>query len=206
MFIKVSFESKKQHTEQSLQGQNQYQSQALMQSYSVKPENASAASHQLTLCASPSNRPIELNSLIASSSTDATSSEMHQEKNPDNDCHALQTDQKGYAASVADKTSEDGYNWRKYGQKLVNGSEFPRSYYKCTYPNCQMKKQLERSHDGQVAEVVYKGNHDHPKPQPARRSVAVSAIYSNHEEEKNDEFSSLGNIQEGKKKILLFMQ
>ncbi|CAA0815371.1 Probable WRKY transcription factor 20 [Striga hermonthica] len=69
----------------------------------------------------------------------------------------------------AEKTSDDGYNWRKYGQKLVKGSEFPRSYYKCTYPNCEAKKIFERSPSGQITEIVYKGSHDHPKPQAPRR-------------------------------------
>ncbi|XP_042007798.1 probable WRKY transcription factor 20 isoform X2 [Salvia splendens] len=69
----------------------------------------------------------------------------------------------------ADRTSEDGYNWRKYGQKLVKGSEFPRSYYKCTYPNCEVKKIFERSPSGHITEIVYKGSHDHLKPQSARR-------------------------------------
>ncbi|KAK4762576.1 hypothetical protein SAY86_008344 [Trapa natans] len=67
------------------------------------------------------------------------------------------------------KTAEDGYNWRKYGQKQVKGSEYPRSYYKCTNPNCQVKKKVERSHDGQITEIIYKGAHNHPKPQPPRR-------------------------------------
>ncbi|KAI5081650.1 hypothetical protein GOP47_0001393 [Adiantum capillus-veneris] len=70
---------------------------------------------------------------------------------------------------VIERPSEDGYNWRKYGQKQVKGSEFPRSYYKCTHPNCSVKKKVERSHDGQVTEIVYKGEHDHPKPQSVRR-------------------------------------
>ncbi|KAH7287439.1 hypothetical protein KP509_32G056300 [Ceratopteris richardii] len=70
---------------------------------------------------------------------------------------------------VRERPSEDGYNWRKYGQKQVKGSEFPRSYYKCTHPNCSVKKKVERSHDGQVTEIVYKGEHDHPKPQSVRR-------------------------------------
>ncbi|GER32427.1 WRKY DNA-binding protein 33 [Striga asiatica] len=69
----------------------------------------------------------------------------------------------------AERTSDDGYNWRKYGQKLVKGSEFPRSYYKCTYPNCEVKKIFERSPSGQITEIVYKGSHDHPKPQASRR-------------------------------------
>ncbi|CAN4097846.1 unnamed protein product [Withania somnifera] len=73
------------------------------------------------------------------------------------------------------KRSDDGYNWRKYGQKQVKGSENPRSYYKCTYPNCPTKKKVERSLDGQITEIVYKGNHDHPKPQATRRSSSSTA-------------------------------
>ncbi|KAE8702363.1 putative CASP-like protein [Hibiscus syriacus] len=70
---------------------------------------------------------------------------------------------------------EDGYNWRKYGQKQVKGSENPRSYYKCTYPNCPTKKKVERSLDGQITEIVYKGSHNHPKPQPTRGSRTSSS-------------------------------
>lgn len=74
------------------------------------------------------------------------------------------------------KSENDGYNWRKYGQKQVKGSENPRSYYKCTFPSCPTKKKVERSLDGQITEIVYKGSHNHAKPQPTRRS-GNSAIY-----------------------------
>ncbi|KAL0302880.1 UNVERIFIED_CONTAM: putative WRKY transcription factor 2 [Sesamum radiatum] len=70
------------------------------------------------------------------------------------------------------KYSEDGFYWRKYGQKHVKGSEYPRSYYKCTNTNCQVKKKVERSHDGQITEIVYKGSHNHPIPQPFKRLVS----------------------------------
>ncbi|XVF81487.1 hypothetical protein PTKIN_Ptkin15bG0159200 [Pterospermum kingtungense] len=70
----------------------------------------------------------------------------------------------GSSPIVREKVSEDGYNWRKYGQKLVKGNEFVRSYYKCTHPNCQVKKQFERSHDGKKVDTVYFGEHDHPTP------------------------------------------
>uniref|UniRef100_A0A1D1Y2X1 Putative WRKY transcription factor 2 n=1 Tax=Anthurium amnicola TaxID=1678845 RepID=A0A1D1Y2X1_9ARAE len=73
--------------------------------------------------------------------------------------------------SCMGRPSEDGFNWRKYGQKQVKGSEYPRSYYKCTHPDCQVKKKVERSYDGQITEIIYKGKHNHPKPQPARRSI-----------------------------------
>ncbi|XP_040380143.1 probable WRKY transcription factor 26 [Oryza brachyantha] len=66
---------------------------------------------------------------------------------------------------------EDGYNWRKYGQKQVKGSENPRSYYKCTYNSCSMKKKVERSlADGRITQIVYKGAHNHPKPLSTRRN------------------------------------
>ncbi|CAH8387553.1 unnamed protein product [Eruca vesicaria subsp. sativa] len=65
----------------------------------------------------------------------------------------------------ADKPADDGYNWRKYGQKQVKGSDFPRSYYKCTHPSCPVKKKVERSKDGQVTEIIYKGQHSHEPPQ-----------------------------------------
>ncbi|WOK95849.1 WRKY transcription factor WRKY24 [Canna indica] len=72
------------------------------------------------------------------------------------------------------RKSDDGYNWRKYGQKQVKGSENPRSYYKCSHPNCPTKKKVERSLDGQITEIVYRGTHNHPKPQPTRRNSASS--------------------------------
>ncbi|EOY34632.1 WRKY DNA-binding protein 33 isoform 2 [Theobroma cacao] len=73
------------------------------------------------------------------------------------------------------RRSDDGYNWRKYGQKQVKGSENPRSYYKCTFPNCPTKKKVERSLDGQITEIVYKGSHNHPKPQSTRKSLSSSS-------------------------------
>ncbi|GMJ03276.1 WRKY DNA-BINDING PROTEIN 33, WRKY DNA-binding protein 33 [Hibiscus trionum] len=77
---------------------------------------------------------------------------------------------------VNNRKVEDGYNWRKYGQKQVKGSENPRSYYKCTYPNCPTKKKVERSLvDGQITEIVYKGSHNHPKPQLTRGSRTSSS-------------------------------
>ncbi|XP_048502575.1 probable WRKY transcription factor 3 isoform X3 [Beta vulgaris subsp. vulgaris] len=80
------------------------------------------------------------------------------------------------STASADRPSYDGYNWRKYGQKQVKGSEYPRSYYKCTHPNCLVKKKVERSLDGQITEIVYKGEHNHPKPDHAKRSSSLSGV------------------------------
>ncbi|XP_031284754.1 probable WRKY transcription factor 33 [Pistacia vera] len=95
------------------------------------------------------------------------------------------------------KRSEDGYNWRKYGQKQVKGSENPRSYYKCTFPDCPTKKKVERSLDGQITEIVYKGSHNHPKPQPSRRSSSQSLQPSTcaNSEISDQSVSAMGNAQ-----------
>nr|QCQ28865.1 putative WRKY transcription factor 2 [Iris lactea var. lactea] len=82
--------------------------------------------------------------------------------------------------------AEDGYNWRKYGQKQVKGSEYPRSYYKCTNLNCQVKKKVERNHEGQVTEIIYKGGHNHQKPLPIRRPGFPSSSSSEFQVEGHD--------------------
>ncbi|KAK4750609.1 hypothetical protein SAY87_004091 [Trapa incisa] len=89
--------------------------------------------------------------------------------------------------------SDDGYNWRKYGQKHVKGCEFPRSYYKCTHPNCEVKKLFERSPDGRMTEIIYKGIHDHPKPPPGRRFGASASLPV--QEELFDKFSPLIGVE-----------
>ncbi|KAF0927718.1 hypothetical protein E2562_035969 [Oryza meyeriana var. granulata] len=78
------------------------------------------------------------------------------------------------------RSSDDGYNWRKYGQKQMKGSENPRSYYKCTFPSCPTKKKVEQSPDGQVTEIVYKGAHSHPKPQQNGRGRGGSGAASSY--------------------------
>ncbi|XP_073106979.1 probable WRKY transcription factor 2 [Elaeis guineensis] len=83
-------------------------------------------------------------------------------------------DTKGEVSSLAVGTpAEDGYNWRKYGQKQVKGSEFPRSYYKCTHPNCPVKKKVERSQEGHITEIIYKGAHNHPRLSHSFRSMQL---------------------------------
>nr|XP_009399513.1 PREDICTED: probable WRKY transcription factor 2 [Musa acuminata subsp. malaccensis] len=85
------------------------------------------------------------------------------------DQHDGEGDLRGELSAAAGTPAEDGYNWRKYGQKQVKGCEYPRSYYKCTQPNCQVKKKVERSHEGHITEIIYKGAHNHPKPHLNRR-------------------------------------
>ncbi|CAI9278438.1 unnamed protein product [Lactuca saligna] len=57
---------------------------------------------------------------------------------------------------------EDGYRWRKYGQKAVKNSPYPRSYYRCTNSKCTVKKRVERSSDDPTIVITtYEGQHCH---------------------------------------------
>ncbi|KAF9687898.1 hypothetical protein SADUNF_Sadunf02G0141100 [Salix dunnii] len=58
---------------------------------------------------------------------------------------------------------DDGYCWRKYGQKDILGAKFPRGYYRCTHRHsqgCLATKQVQRSDDNHsIFEVNYQGRH-----------------------------------------------
>ncbi|KAF6145848.1 hypothetical protein GIB67_028843 [Kingdonia uniflora] len=75
--------------------------------------------------------------------------------------------------STLEESHDDGYRWRKYGQKLIIGAIHPRhyivfyvycrGYYRCTHSNyqgCKAKKQVQRTDDdATIIEISYQGKH-----------------------------------------------
>ncbi|KAF8017066.1 hypothetical protein BT93_H2319 [Corymbia citriodora subsp. variegata] len=75
----------------------------------------------------------------------------------------------------AEKVSSDEWAWRKYGQKPIKGSPYPRSYYRCSSSKgCLARKQVERNRsDPAIFIVTYTSEHNHPAP-THRSSLAGS--------------------------------
>ncbi|CAH9098309.1 unnamed protein product [Cuscuta europaea] len=56
---------------------------------------------------------------------------------------------------------EDGCSWRKYGQKHILNSEYPRCYFRCTHKHtqgCKATKQVQRVSENEY-QTTYFGNH-----------------------------------------------
>ncbi|XP_014504899.1 probable WRKY transcription factor 20 isoform X1 [Vigna radiata var. radiata] len=174
---------------QSTQAEGLGKAQSFVSSPLVESEIAVPA-NELSL-----SSPVQMVSSSPSAPVDVDLDDVNHKSNTATGLQESHVEVRGNGISVAaEKTSDDGYNWRKYGQKLVKGSEFPRSYYKCTHPNCEVKKLFERSHDGQIAEIIYKGTHDHPKPQPSCR-YSTGTIMS-IQVERSDKDSSLAGLDD----------
>ncbi|WOL11350.1 putative WRKY transcription factor 20 isoform X3 [Canna indica] len=115
----------------------------------------------------------QLTATVETSSA-ALHSERNQTHNPDKSSNGegflsrqlCEDDQFGEFPSLSGRLSEDGCNWRKYGHKQVECSEFPWSYYKSTYPSCEVEKKIELSIEEQIKiseDIIY----HHSTCQPA---------------------------------------
>ncbi|KAL9687957.1 hypothetical protein QQ045_032369 [Rhodiola kirilowii] len=79
----------------------------------------------------------------------------------------------------------DCWAWRKYGQKPIKGSPYPRGYYRCSSSKgCPARKQVERSHaDPTMLVITYSSDHNHSLPGPSRnQSTTVAATTDNNNE------------------------
>nr|QRX38906.1 transcription factor WRKY9 [Lilium regale] len=99
----------------------------------------------------------------------------------------LKEDPKGFVSPVCVYTDpsdssmvvKDGYQWRKYGQKVTRGNPYPRAYFRCSFaPSCAVKKKVQRSvQDRSILVATYEGEHNHAQPY---REVAVANISRNN--------------------------
>ncbi|XP_038997374.1 WRKY transcription factor WRKY51-like [Hibiscus syriacus] len=86
----------------------------------------------------------------------------------------------------------DEYSWRKYGQKPIKGSPYPRGYYKCSSSRgCPAKKQVERDpKDPSMLILIYEGEHFHPQLTVQKNNApAEGCPVRKHEVRATDELS-----------------
>ncbi|XP_039018538.1 probable WRKY transcription factor 17 isoform X1 [Hibiscus syriacus] len=79
------------------------------------------------------------------------------------------------SSKIADIPADE-YSWRKYGQKPIKGSPYPRGYYKCsTVRGCPARKHVERATDDpSMLIVTYEGEHRHSES-TAQENMAPGA-------------------------------
>ncbi|XP_078437041.1 uncharacterized protein LOC144707698 isoform X3 [Wolffia australiana] len=70
----------------------------------------------------------------------------------------------------------DLWAWRKYGQKPIKGSPYPRGYYRCSSSKqCSARKQVEKSRsDPTMLVITYTSEHNHPWPTQKMSTVVSS--------------------------------
>ncbi|KAI5435406.1 hypothetical protein KIW84_022005, partial [Lathyrus oleraceus] len=65
--------------------------------------------------------------------------------------------------SIVSQTTVDNHSWKKYGQKGIMNSEYPRSYFRCTFKHdhgCLAIKQVQKTQDKpDVYQITYIGIH-----------------------------------------------
>ncbi|XP_010519038.1 PREDICTED: probable WRKY transcription factor 14 [Tarenaya hassleriana] len=83
--------------------------------------------------------------------------------------------------SSGEVVPSDLWAWRKYGQKPIKGSPYPRGYYRCSSSKgCSARKQVERSRtDPNMLVITYTSEHNHPWPMQ-RNALAGSTRSSSH--------------------------
>ncbi|KAK7320643.1 hypothetical protein VNO77_30303 [Canavalia gladiata] len=108
---------------------------------------------------------------------------------------------------------KDGYQWRKYGQKVTKDNASPRAYFRCSMaPVCPAKKKVQRSiHDKSILVATYDGEHNHgvlhesvkpssstPKDSSVAKKLPLTSI-PNDKEAKNIDFAISGWAQTARK-------
>ncbi|CAL4901307.1 unnamed protein product [Urochloa decumbens] len=80
-------------------------------------------------------------------------------------------------ARVMSSGMDDGYAWRKYGEKSIQDHRNPRFYFRCAYKGelgCGARKQVERAEDDpSLFHVTYFGDHTPACPRDDAAAAAA---------------------------------
>ncbi|CAO2835830.1 unnamed protein product [Amaranthus hypochondriacus] len=89
----------------------------------------------------------------------------------------------------------DGYTWRKYGQKGIQNTMYPREYFRCIYKedqNCQATKHVQKiSNSPTNYRITYYGDHTCQPNQTNNTNIAYYNVLNIPE---NDHFTNYMNF------------
>ncbi|CAN6332640.1 unnamed protein product [Urochloa humidicola] len=81
-------------------------------------------------------------------------------------------------ARIVSSAMDDGYAWRKYGEKSIQDHRNPRFYFRCAYRGelgCGARKQVERREDDpSLFHTTYFGDHTPACPRDSRFVLQTS--------------------------------
>uniref|UniRef100_A0A803L3I8 WRKY domain-containing protein n=2 Tax=Chenopodium quinoa TaxID=63459 RepID=A0A803L3I8_CHEQI len=79
--------------------------------------------------------------------------------------------------------TDDGHAWRKYGQKGILNTNYPRNYYRCTHKNdqnCQALKQVQQiSENPTKYKIIYQGQHTCKNPHKTPSIIIDDSLEEN---------------------------
>ncbi|KAJ6743859.1 WRKY TRANSCRIPTION FACTOR 36-RELATED [Salix viminalis] len=112
----------------------------------------------------PRKRKAESEDAINGGNTESISSDEDSSKRPQENSKTKIS--RAYFRTNASDTSlvvRDGYQWRKYGQKVTRDNPSPRAYFKCSFaPSCPVKKKVQKSAENpSILVATYEGEHNH---------------------------------------------
>ncbi|KAJ4905249.1 putative WRKY transcription factor 46 [Raphanus sativus] len=95
---------------------------------------------------------------------------------------------------------DDGYCWRKYGQKDIHGSKYPRGYYRCTHRltrGCLAVKQVQKSDTNPLCyEVKYVESHTCDiTPSTTKHSIPVFQEQKLHDAKQSDDNDTVKHMK-----------
>ncbi|KAH6755204.1 WRKY DNA-binding protein 40 [Perilla frutescens var. hirtella] len=128
--------------------------------------------------AESSNNNVNIDGLINLGPSESSSSDEDSSKKPREE-HIKAKISRICVRTEASDTSlivKDGYQWRKYGQKVTRDNPCPRAYFKCSFaPTCPVKKKVQRSvEDQSIVVATYEGEHNHAQPSKVESTTSGS--------------------------------